>query len=240
MNKKYLNNWHQVWSNRKLTDTNGETILEKLISIDGFDSPLGLMSESDWRNYLRMFAKRSNILEGDSIFEVGCGGGAFLYPFYESGYVVSGVDYSAELIKVAKSVMPTRESYLEHKEASALKIEPTEEIVIANHVIHYFPSLSYAADVMNIMLGKATKAVSVSGIPDQSLKLESETMRRGLLAAEEYDFKYKGLDILYFEKAWFEKIALDNGFIIQFFNHSMPGFAQNAFRFDCLLTRIKK
>ena len=61
MKSEYINNWHRVWNNRKLKGTNKATILEKLISIDGFDSPLGMMSESDWKKYIKLVLERYNI-----------------------------------------------------------------------------------------------------------------------------------------------------------------------------------
>lgn len=236
MGTSYINNWHRVWSNRQLSDTTEGTILEKLISIDGFDSPLGLMAENDWREYVKMFAVRVGLTSGDSIFEVGCGGGAFLYPFYESGHEIRGIDYSEELIRVAQSAMPKKKDFLKVAEASSCKSDPNEDIVIANHVIHYFPSIDYTFDVLTTMLRKASKAVAVSGIPDNQLRTNSEAARRGLLSKEEYELKYKGLDILYFEKSWFEDLAGDNGFTATFFEHSMPGFAQNPFRYDCVMS----
>jgi SAM-dependent methyltransferase len=233
----YINNWHRIWSKRKLTDITEGTVMEKLISIDGFDSPLGLMAEADWREYVNMFAKRSRIIPGDSIYEVGCGGGAFLYPFYELDFEISGLDYSQELINVARVAMPLRKDFLEVAEASACESEMPDSIVIANHVIHYFTSLDYAAKVLLTMLKKATKTVAVSGIPDAQLKTASEVARRGLLSEAEYDLKYKGLEILYFERSWFQRLAQENGFAIQFFEHTMPGFAQNQFRYDCVMTK---
>ena len=58
MKSEYINNWHRVWNNRKLKGTNKATILEKLISIDGFDSPLGMMSESDWKKNIKLVLQR--------------------------------------------------------------------------------------------------------------------------------------------------------------------------------------
>jgi SAM-dependent methyltransferase len=237
METGYINNWHKIWSKRKFTDATEGTIMEKLISVDGFDSPLGLMAEADWRNYVKMFADRTGIVSGDSLFEVGCGGGAFLYPFYESGHEVSGIDYSEELVKVATMAMPLRKNYLEVAEAVECKSSYPASIVIANHVIHYFPSLAYAANVISIMLEKAIKTVSISGIPNADLRQASESARKGLLTEEEYELKYKGLEILYFEKKWFEEIAKEKGVGIKFYEHAMPGFAQNHFRYDCIMMK---
>lgn len=237
MGTDYINNWHRIWSKRKLEDITEGTMMEKLISVDGFDSPLGLMTETDWREYVGMFVERTGIETGDSIFEVGCGGGAFLYPFYELGHEVSGIDYSEELVRVAKMAMPLRKDFIEVAEAASCDSNIQNAIVIANHVIHYFSSHEYAFDVLTIMLRKATKTVSVSGIPDAAMKSESEAARRGLLSKEEYDLKYKGLEILYFEKDWFKEIADKNGFDIKFYAHAMPGFAQNNYRFDCVMIK---
>ena len=42
-----------------------------------------MMSESDWKKYIKLVLERYNINKEDSIFEVGCGAGAFLYTLYE-------------------------------------------------------------------------------------------------------------------------------------------------------------
>ena len=65
---------------------NGQgTVLEKSISADGFDSPLGLMEEKDWRDYVSLLAKRTQIAKDESIFEVGCGSGLFFIRFMKQG-----------------------------------------------------------------------------------------------------------------------------------------------------------
>ena len=62
-------------------------------------------------------------------------------------------------------------------------------------------------------------------------------MRKGLLTEKEYQLKYKGLEILYFDKRWFEVIAEKVGFSVELFKHEMPGFAQNQYRFDCVFVK---
>jgi len=238
MNTDYINNWHRIWSNRVLQETSENNVLQQLISIDGFDSPLGLMSEGDWKEYVTLFATRSGIVNGDSIFEVGCGAGAFLYPFYKTGFKIGGIDYSRDLIQIAQTVMPEKKSVLNENEACFCPIDPKVDVVIANHVIHYFPSIEYSNTVLELMLQKSRRVVSISAIPDLNLKDESENERRGLLSSEEYEQKYKGLNILYYQREWFEKLASKHGYSIHFYDHEMPGFAQNRFRFDCVMTRV--
>ncbi len=232
----YVNNWHRVWSQRKPAPEQAVKALQQLIALDGFDSPLGAMSENDWKTYVDVFAKRCGLSADDSIFEVGCGSGAFLFPFHQKGHAVGGIDYSAELILVAQSFMPERRgefSVLEAKEFSELPVD----FVVANHVIHYFSSLTDAETVVSKMLRKAVKSVCVSGVPDATLRIESEQERRGILTPDEYQAKYAGLEILYYDREFFVELAKEYSFNVKFFEHGMPGFAQNRFRFDCLMTR---
>jgi ubiquinone/menaquinone biosynthesis C-methylase UbiE len=232
----YVNNWHRVWSQRKPAPEQAVNALQQLIALDGFDSPLGAMSENDWKTYVDVFAKRCGLSAGDSIFEVGCGSGAFLFPFHQQGHAVGGIDYSEELILVAQSYMPERRgefSVLEAKEFSELPVD----VVVANHVIHYFSSLTDAETVVSKMLRKAVKSVCVSGVPDVALRVESERERRGILMPDEYEAKYAGLEILYYDRKFFIELAKAYSFNVRFFDHGMPGFAQNRFRFDCLMTR---
>ena len=62
-------------------------------------------------------------------------------------------------------------------------------------------------------------------------------MRKGLLTKQEYELKYNGLEILYFKKKYFLKLGVENDLNIQIFDHDMPNFPQNPFRFDCLITK---
>jgi trans-aconitate methyltransferase len=234
----YLNNWHRVWSSRKFQSSLHGTLLEKLIAMDGFDSPLGLMKESEWRLYTDRLAKIASINLGDSIFEIGCGSGAFLLPFAEKGHEVGGIDYSEELINTARNAMPLFKSDFIIGDATQCDQDIKVDIVIANHVFHYFSSLHYASDVLSKMLTKTKFAVAVTGIPDFEFKIQSEQARQGILTPAEYHKKYDGLDILYFSRAWFSDFAKLYSFSTSFYNHEMPGFAQNEFRFDCVFRKM--
>ena len=231
------NNWEDIWNNRKITVEQELSILETLIKNDGFDTPFGFMKEKDWRDYVDSISHTLNINNKDTIFEVGCCAGAFLFPFYERNIFVSGIDISSSLISVAKKYLHTNAKFLTNKEA--INVDSTEkfDFLFANHVFHYFPNLEYANKVLETMLAKSNKAVIITGIPDFEKKSESENFRKGALSEKEYNEKYDGLSILYFYKKWFQDIALLHNYNCYFNDHNMPGFVQNKFRFDCTLKR---
>jgi hypothetical protein len=45
---------------------------------------------------------RLGIRSGDTVYELGCGAGAFLYPLWQRGVKVGGLDYSSSLLDAAR------------------------------------------------------------------------------------------------------------------------------------------
>ena len=236
-----MNNWHEIWGKR--TVSAGKTAcsypLGELIKLDGFDTPLGLMSEKDWRDYYyHSFRDRYKIGGSESVFEIGCGAGALLYLFNEENCAIGGLDYSENLLKLSQVNFSEHGDGFLCVEASCTPVRPTYDIVISNHVIHYFPSLAYARTVIRLGLEKARKCLVIHGIPDAAYRVDSEAFRRGMHSEEEYAKKYTGLSILYFERDWFRVLASKAGAKIRFYDHQMPHFPQNRFRYDIILEKI--
>ena len=92
-----MNSWKKIWNNREIE--HGDETLLSLIRLDGFDEGAGKISQVHWIEYVNWIRYKLDINETDSIFEVGCGGGAFIYPFYKMGHKVAGIDYSSNMIK---------------------------------------------------------------------------------------------------------------------------------------------
>ena len=66
----------------KVEDSSDSSILSRLIKADGFDTGFGSINEHAWKKYSEYIKyKLNNIKENDSIYDVGCGAGAFLYNF---------------------------------------------------------------------------------------------------------------------------------------------------------------
>ena len=56
-----LQNWETIWNKREISKSNNYTTLETLIMCDGFDTPLGIMKEMDWRNYIQIIQDKLKI-----------------------------------------------------------------------------------------------------------------------------------------------------------------------------------
>ncbi len=66
----------------------------------------GRVSEDAWRDFVERIVETLDVGPGTSVFDVGCGAGAFLFPLAENGYLVGGLDPSPALIARAKAAMP--------------------------------------------------------------------------------------------------------------------------------------
>ncbi len=121
-------------------------------------------------------------------------------------------------------------------EAKDLDPSPQYDYVVANSVFHYF-SLEYAAEVVKRMINKAKKAVAVMDIPDRATKVESEALRCGMMSLKEYEEKYKWLEHNYYARSWFVKQAEIFGLTCKIFDGCIPNYAQNRFRFGCIIRK---
>lgn len=235
------NNWQRIWENRDITNadsTNVSTndILDHLLSIDGFDSGTGKISSSAWVSFINNLIGDVKIEKSSSIFEVGCGAGAFLYPFYKNGNVIGGIDYSEKLIKQCNTFFQS--NCFKTCEANQIEIVPEFDFVFSFSVFFYFPDLSYASKVLKLMVEKAKKAIIVLDVPDLTKKTECENLRRKQYPPGEYEKKYQGLNHLYYPKDWFREQSLSlKCSQIHIFDQNIKGYFNSKFRFNCILNK---
>lgn len=72
------------------------------MKLDGYDS-VGRIAPEDFRAYGQIIAEKLALWDGASIYEVGCGSGAFLYTLRELfSLQIGGNDYAAGLLETAK------------------------------------------------------------------------------------------------------------------------------------------
>lgn len=163
--------WREVWQRRgqSLPD---EILLETLIELDGFDSGAGKVDVADWRQNAEFIIEHLALTNGDSIFEVGCGAGAFLFAIEEKLDVhVGGLDFAPNLVKVASHVMP-KGTFISG-DALELELSPQYDFVVAHAVFHYL-SRTQAYTVLERMHAKARKAVCILEVPDLATQELSE------------------------------------------------------------------
>jgi SAM-dependent methyltransferase len=227
--------WKQVWAERTL-DPGRLSPLSKLMAADGLDTKFGAVSEESWCEFVRATAKSAGIGANDTIFEVGCGAGAWLYDFYERGQRVGGIDASAALVSYAREFMPDGTWTV----GDALEVEAVTryDFVVSCGVFIYFDSLDYAAAVLAKMSGKAEKGVLILDIPDSEKREQAIAFRQGSLGAAEYRERYDGLDHFYYDKGWFEAVLRGLGFgHISIEDQKVAGYKNSEFRFNAIALR---
>jgi len=229
-----MQNWKSIWAKRELT-SEYDTVLSKLISADGFDTGFGTIKEEDWISYIDHVSAKLNIIPNDSIYEVGCGSGAFLYNFYKNKHNIGGIDYSENLIVIANQYLEAGQ--FKYDEAIMIDEKIKYDTVLSNGVFFYFPSLEYAKKVLNKMINKATKSIAILDVSDQEWKNKSLKIRKGNMTEEEYSKRYSGLDHLYYSKQWFIDIALKHNLKIEIEQQNINNYQNNSYRFNVFLYR---
>ncbi len=226
--------WQVVW-NKQQPDAGTASVLDRLIAVDGFRSVFGGMTSDTWTRYLETVAAKLAIEPGDSIFEVGCGAGALLYPFFLKQHPVSGVDYAGSLVSIAREVMPG--ARILENEAIQMPADEQVDYVVSNSVFQYFPDLEYTATVLKKMSRIAAKGIGVLDVPDAVKMADAINYRRGKMGVEEYERNYKNLDHLYFDRSWFTRMLADDEFDVLIEDQAIPGYGNNEFRFNVFITR---
>jgi SAM-dependent methyltransferase len=192
--------WKDVWEARSLQPARGSA-LAQLMAADGLDTGFGDVAEADWLAYVARTADLLGVTPATSVFEVGCGAGAFLYELYRRGCPVGGVDRSATLVRFARATLPGGRFDV----ADAVELNPGEpaDVVLSSGVFMYFPSLEYAHLVIERMVAKATRAVAVLDVPDAATRAEALAHRIATVGGERaYRERYEGLEHLYYDRDW--------------------------------------
>lgn len=225
-----LGNWRRVWRGRPLDDENATPLLEMIMEIDGF----GATDPAAWVTGIGQTRARLGVQTDDTIFDVGCGAGAFLYPLvHQFQHRVGGIDYSEGLVETARRAMPGMQFGV--AEASLLDEDDRYDFVVAHSTFQYFPTLDYAEAVLRRMMKKARKAVAVLDVSDAARRDDLESLRRGALPDGEYEQRYRGLEHLYYDRAWFEMFAGAAGAHVEVFEQDIPTYETRGLRFNVLL-----
>ena len=157
-----MSNWKKIWDAPLRVD---KFVIEVLLKANGFDEKEGGFSASAWLEYVEAFYQKLGLdSNSTTLYEVGCGAGAFLYPFERKGGVVAGMDYSKALIELAARLMPARQFVC----SEALALDPTEkfDVVVSHSLFHYLQNLNEAEQVAEKMIAKANRVVAFLDLND--------------------------------------------------------------------------
>lgn len=108
-------------------------------------------------------AETLDIGPGTRVFEVDCGDGAFLHPFYMNGYIVGGTDGEATAIEAALAAMP--EGRFSVGQASALDPAVPWDVVVCRS-LGGAPDHDYLRGLLARMFAKATHAIALLNVPE--------------------------------------------------------------------------
>lgn len=222
--------WAEVWEARRL-DPARPSVLSRLLAADGMDTEFGSVPEDAWNRYVLETAQTIGIKPGSSVFEVGCGAGAWLYEVGGLGCEIAGLDGSSALIGYARQHLP-RGTWLVG-DAASLDPIPQYDFVVSSGVFLYFPSLDYARGVLEQMVRKARAGVLILDVPDISKQEAALALRRQVAGEKDYSRRYDGLDHLYFEKAWFQSVLESNGALrVKIEDQHIDGYLNSGHRFN--------
>ncbi len=184
--------------------------LDRLMAADGLHASI---TEPAWRNFVEYVAETMDVGPGTRVFQVNCGGGSFLCPLWENGYVVGGLDPSPDLIRLATEAMP--EGRFNLGEASALDPAEPWAVVVACSTFGSFHDLDYARGVLARMTAKATHAIAVLDVPDID---RTEGAPPGGL---------------FYDRAWmFRMLAEIGATAVQIEEQKIEGYALAPYRFN--------
>jgi len=224
--------WKDVWERKGLSAAGKQqyTVAE-LFSADGFDTATGTTSAAAHARIGAMVQELLGAAPGQRILEVGCGAGAVLSLLAGSGADLSGVDYSAPHIDIARQSLPGAD--LRVAEASALPFaDACFDAVFSHGVFLYFSDLAYAEVTLTEMLRVASPSapVLVLDIPDEATREECIAARRAAGASLQPAH-------LYYPRSFFREFARQHSRHAAIFQQEIPDYANSAFRYNVLLER---
>jgi len=222
--------WQQIWSTRPPSEQ--QTPLAKLMHADGYMSGFSPASEAAFRRLVEYVRTRAGMASGESVFEIGCGAGAFLLPLVEAGLEVGGLDFAGPQVELARAAFPGRRFLT----AEASDYDGTAvDHVVSNGVFLYFPNLDYAQGVLSKALRAAGRSVTILDNPDAATRQAAEAHRRQTMGQAEYERAYAGLQHLYFDRSWFIEQAKNAGWNCIVEDQSLQDHPQARFRFNVFM-----
>ena len=151
-----------------------------------------------------------------------------------AGIAVGGTDYAASLVDIAQKVLPDALE-LSCGEADLMSAAQTYDAVFSAGVFSYFADTDYAHHVLTRMLEKSRGALGLLELHDVEREDAYHAFRRASIP--DYDERYRGLDKLFYSRAFFEDFARQHDLTVTFPTVDMPGYWNTPFIFNCFMYR---
>jgi trans-aconitate methyltransferase len=224
--------WTEVWESRVEAPRKMNHV--DLLRANGYDNQRSTLMPWNLASAQEYYWSIINLQPEDTVFEVGCGSGAFLFPLFRDRHKVGGIDLSGNLIELAKINLPTGNFV----QGQAIDVDTTEkwDHVLSFGLFFYLPDMKYAEALLDKMVEKANKTVCLYELPDEDLKEECEEMRRA--TTPNYDRDYADLKHLYFNKKFFIDYARKRKLHCTVFDQVIPNYENGKYRF-CVVLRKK-
>jgi len=225
-----MKTWKEIWKNRSLNDIEDTTLNHQaLIKLNGFDAPsshIPLSSLALWQEQLK---RELRIDIADSVYEVGCGSGGFLYNLYKQGFHIGGCDISESLINYAKEALP--KGKWEITSANNININRWDH-VLSFSVFHYLTP-SEAKETLLRMIMKAKHSVAILDI-NNAMKEEAFENHRSEIY-ENYAERYKDLKQTYYHKSWWIDILDSLGVNYRIYDQDIQNYEIGKFRYNIII-----
>jgi ubiquinone/menaquinone biosynthesis C-methylase UbiE len=224
--------WHSVWERKGSAIASNENYSEDaLFAANGYDTPLGVTSARSRRHMLRTIAGALKIAPHKSLLDVGCGSGAMLSMLRDRELQLSGVDFSASLVELARRSL--KDADIRTAEAAELPFASCQfDMVLCHGVFLYFQDFQYAGTALKEMLRvcQPRARIWIGDIPDLDKKDICLAVRRAAGASLTPEH-------LFYSKQFFETFAAACALRPTIVDQDVPDYANSPFRFNVLLER---
>jgi cyclopropane fatty-acyl-phospholipid synthase-like methyltransferase len=230
---KYYKTWKEVWENRKTQVAGNLSELQKLILLNGFDTPPNIYSENEWYELVDQIIDISELTSNSKVLEIGCGSGALLYGLKSRiNCSIYGVEKSKSLYSIAKKNLDAANIYL--LQASKINsLKGQHDLILMHSVVQYFPNHNYFLKVIQSLdkLLYPGGKILIMDIPDKQY-IDSKNLLNSVI--------HPGVKLkhLYFDKdSLFRDLKKNNYSKIMEFGHVNKRYGNSKYRFNLKIER---
>jgi ubiquinone/menaquinone biosynthesis C-methylase UbiE len=232
--------WKKIWNkNAKVIKPKN---LNDLLRLNGHSSATSEINQKEWKKYINYFIKKYNIQQNQSILEIGCGCGAFLYFFFKKNIKCFGIDNSEKLIKIVKKNFKKDNFHVgEANNLSKIKNKKIDFIFV-NSVFHYFKNSKYAKQVLDeiLRISHLETKIIILDVPDKKKYKLWKRSAIKKIGFSEFKKTYRNLKHKFYEKKFFYNYASSKKLNISIFNQTLIKKENSKSRFNIFLNREKK